>query len=167
MPALFSLTAHKGEATDEHALPWTSGKKSIAEQAEYDSQGFGAGGFPPSFFAHLARNWNTFLKPVASSGGGARASLHHCEDDVNGESPTVTGNTPSGTALGTVLHGGDCIQVIEVPKAVISRGKGGRGFKRPPRQLDEGENPEKKSKKSSTLGRWWCVTWRGVWGGGV
>ena len=138
---------YKAVQGDVHPLPWIPGKKSLAEQAYYDRQGFGAGGLPPSLFAHLARNWTTFLKPVGGSGGGVRASLHHSEEDVNGESPSVVEESPTGTLVGTVVHGGECIKVVEVPKAAISQGKGGRGLKRRSNRLDDGEIPEKKSKK--------------------
>ena len=143
-----------------------------AKLAEYDSQGFGAGGLPPSFFAHLARNWKAFLKPVTNSGGGARAPLQQSGEDANGEEPNVGGDSPSGTPLGTVLHKGDHIQVVEVPKAAISKGKGGRGLKRPPRHLDEEERPEKKSKDIAhgkvLCGAVWCsVVWCDVWCGVV
>ena len=118
---------------------------------------------------------------MGGSGSGVRASLHHSEEDVNGESPSVVEDSPTGTLLGTVVHGGDCIKVIEVPKAAISQGKGGRGLKRRSSRLDDGEIPAKKSKTDSPHGLcgvvwcgvvWcavvWCgVVWCGVWCGVV
>lgn len=118
--------------------------RDAASVKEFNSRGFGAGGLPPCFFSHLARNWFVGLGESLAGGGagphvggdsscyGPGMKLMDLLPALHPEDAMPPSNMFGG--VGVLGGGGEAgpvkVRRIMVPSSQVRGRRGGRGQKR-------------------------------------